>query len=62
MKPFETDDYKIFDLFNNHWALVTAGEASHYNTCTISWAVSAPSGAGPSPLCTSIRTATPGSS
>ena len=37
MKPFETDDYKIFDLFNNHWALVTAGEASHYNTCTISW-------------------------
>ncbi len=37
MKPFELKDYKIFDLFNNQWALVTAGTADHYNTCTIGW-------------------------
>ncbi len=37
MRPFETNDYKIFELFNSRWGLVTAGDASRYNTCTISW-------------------------
>ena len=35
MKPFEANDYKVFDLFNNQWALVTAGTMDHYNTCTL---------------------------
>ena len=37
MEPFETKDYKVFDMFNNQWALVTAGDPGHYNTCTIAW-------------------------
>lgn len=37
MGPFETKDYKVFDMFNNQWALVTAGDPGHYNTCTIAW-------------------------
>ena len=37
MKPFEANDYKVFDLFNNQWALVTAGTMDHYNTCTLGW-------------------------
>ena len=37
MKPFESNDYKIFDMFNNQWGLVTAGGPEHYNTCTIAW-------------------------
>lgn len=37
MKPFEKKDYIIFDMFNNQWALVTAGDMAHYNTCTIAW-------------------------
>jgi len=45
MKDFEAKDYKVFDMFNNRWALVTAGDASHYNTCTSAGAVSARYGA-----------------
>lgn len=26
-----------FMLFNDNWALVTAGSLTHYNTMTISW-------------------------
>ncbi len=37
MRAFEEKDYKVFDLFNKQWALVTAGDADDYNTCTISW-------------------------
>ena len=37
MKPFEEKDYRVFDMFNNQWALVTAGTNVHYNTCTIAW-------------------------
>ena len=37
MKPFEAKDYKIFDMFNNQWALATAGGMDHWNTCTIAW-------------------------
>ncbi len=31
---FNADSFK---LFNNDWALVTAGTAEHFNTMTISW-------------------------
>jgi flavin reductase (DIM6/NTAB) family NADH-FMN oxidoreductase RutF len=37
MKEFELKDYKVFDMFNNQWGLVTAGNIEHYNTCTIAW-------------------------
>jgi len=37
MRPFEEKDYKIFDMFNNQWALATAGTPERWNTCTISW-------------------------
>jgi len=37
MKEFETKDYKVFDMFNNRWAVATAGDISHYNACTIAW-------------------------
>lgn len=37
MREFESKDYKVFDMFNNQWALVTAGSIEHYNTCTIAW-------------------------
>ncbi len=37
MKAFEAKDYRIFEMFNKQWALVTAGDPGHYNTCTIGW-------------------------
>ena len=37
MKDFEKKDYPIFDMFNNRWALVTAGTMDHFNTCTLAW-------------------------
>ena len=37
MKLFESKDYKVFEMFSNQWALVTAGDPGHYNTCTIGW-------------------------
>lgn len=38
MKPFETKDYKAFTMFEERWALVTAGTLEDFNTCTVSWA------------------------
>ena len=37
MKPFETKDYKAFTIFEDRWALVTAGTLDNFNTCTVSW-------------------------
>ena len=37
MKPFEEQSYPVFDMFSKQWALVTAGEPGHFNTCTIAW-------------------------
>ena len=37
MRPFEMQEYKVFDMFNNRWALVTAGDMGRFNTCTIAW-------------------------
>ena len=37
MKPFEAKDYKAFTMFEERWALVTAGTLEDFNTCTVSW-------------------------
>ena len=37
MKPFEAKDYKAFTMFEERWALVTAGTPDDFNTCTVSW-------------------------
>lgn len=37
MKAFEEKEYKVFDMFINNWALVTAGGMDDYNTMTIGW-------------------------
>lgn len=37
MNNFEEKDYKVFDLFRNQWALVSAGNIEDFNTCTVSW-------------------------
>lgn len=29
--------YKIFDMFENQWALVTAGSRERFNCCTVGW-------------------------
>ena len=30
-------DYRIFDLFEKQWAIVTAGTMERFNSCTVSW-------------------------
>ncbi len=37
MRDFEEKDYRVFDLFRNRWALVTAGDMDRFNSCTLSW-------------------------
>ena len=37
MANFKEKDYKIFEMFDKDWALVTAGNESEYNSCTVSW-------------------------
>ena len=37
MKAFESKDYKAFTMFEDRWALVTAGTPEDFNTCTVSW-------------------------
>lgn len=37
MRDFEQEDYKIFEMFSNKWALVTAGDINGFNSCTIGW-------------------------
>ena len=37
MKAFESKDYKAFSMFEDCWALVTAGTPEDFNTCTVSW-------------------------
>lgn len=34
---FKEKSYPVFELFNDHWALVTAGDIDDYNTMTIGW-------------------------
>ena len=37
MNNFENKDYKIFEIFDKNWALVSAGNVNDNNACTISW-------------------------
>ena len=37
MQNFTTAGFDVFSLFNDRWALATAGTPEHYNTMTIGW-------------------------
>ena len=37
MSRFEENSYEVFDLFRTQWAVVTAGNMEHFNSCTIGW-------------------------
>lgn len=37
MDGFEGKEYKVFELFHDRWALVTAGNMERFNSCTIGW-------------------------
>lgn len=37
MSSYKEKDYKVFDLFEKQWALVTAGTMDRFNCCTIGW-------------------------
>lgn len=34
---FKTQPYNAFEMFDQKWALVTAGVLSNFNSCTVSW-------------------------
>lgn len=37
MNEFRSKEYNVFEMFNDQWGLVTAGDAARWNTCTIAW-------------------------
>ena len=37
MTGFEEKEYKVFEMFKKQWALVTAGNIDHFNSCTVGW-------------------------
>lgn len=37
MNSFKEKAYKVFEMFDKQWALVTAGSIDNYNSCTLSW-------------------------
>lgn len=37
MSNFAEKDYKVFELFHQQWALATAGDMEHFNSCTLGW-------------------------
>ncbi len=37
MEDFKIKDYKIFDMFDKQWAIVSSGNIDNFNCCTISW-------------------------
>ena len=37
MGNFREQDYRVFELFEKRWALVTAGSPERFNGCTIGW-------------------------
>ena len=37
MTTFDHQNYNVFEMFRDQWALATAGTIDHYNTCTIGW-------------------------
>lgn len=34
---FREKDYKVFEMFDKEWALVTGGGDEDFNSCTVSW-------------------------
>lgn len=36
-KDFREEEFKAFNLFDQRWAIVTAGDIHHFNCCTVSW-------------------------
>ena len=34
---FKEKDYRIFELFDKQWGIVSAGDINDFNCCTISW-------------------------
>lgn len=45
MDSYKEKDYKVFEMFDKQWAVVTAGEPDNFNSCTVSWGSSALPGA-----------------
>ena len=37
MNGFKEKDYKVFEMFRDQWALVTAGDPEDFNSCTLGW-------------------------
>lgn len=37
MADFREKDYRVFEMFEKDWALVTAGTPEHFNSCTLGW-------------------------
>lgn len=37
MDNFIEKDYKVFEMFDKQWAVVTAGTQERFNSCTVSW-------------------------
>lgn len=37
MESYKEKAYKAFEMFDKEWAIVTAGDLEHYNSCTIGW-------------------------
>ena len=37
MAVWEEKEYKVFEMFRKQWALVTAGNKEHFNSCTVGW-------------------------
>ena len=37
MNGFTEQAYKVFELFDKQWALVTAGTPEQFNSCTVAW-------------------------
>ena len=37
MVDLTKEEYKVFDMFKNQWAIVTAGNIEEHNGCTIGW-------------------------
>ena len=37
MITFKEKEYKVFEMFEKQWAIVTSGKLEHFNCCTIGW-------------------------
>ena len=37
MENFKEKDYKVFEMFDKQWAVVSAGTQERFNCCTVAW-------------------------